>query len=294
MRNHWLSRLDQMAGKVDGSAEIKAAIEDLARQQSAAQQQQSAVQGAVIQLVIPLALSFARTTMLQPIPPAIGASSWSTWHPRAMEHYNNYSCMVLSSKFPQPAQRWWTVPNWFPRTLYPAVAEHIVPKDSRYTLLAQQYGIDQNHPCNSLLLLRHLEQQYQYGNWTAVPTRPGFSDEFVDLRIHVSDEIKDEPIMYQGYFTFEGGESPVQIWDASVQSWRGITFGELNGHIFRVEPTPYLQALYLKAAMAYIKHPDEFPNPDTEENMRCYRLTPRRSARNIERLVESLRTLQEP
>lgn len=252
------------------------AIEKLAQQQREAIEKQS-------EAICLVASSVAIQVELQPIPPTEAAMSFS-WLARAASHYNSNSCMVLASKFKVPCKLPWVIPKNFNGTVYPAVAEHIIPKHEHEA--ARFYRIDHNNSANSLLLLRHLGQEYQFGNWTAVPTAAGYSDRYVLLQIHVSEDIWHDPIMYKDPHAWnEGGlPSPVQVFER--RTWRGITFGELDGHVFEVKPSPFFPALYAKARMAYKKHPS-FPNPD--DILDRYQLTPRRTAESIQRVKLLLR-----
>ena len=138
-------------------------------------------------------------------------------------------------------------------SLFPAVAEHIVPQGQ--AAVASNWGFHYTDKRNGIFLLRDLELKYQAGRFSLIPVEPPKNDS-VRLRVWVSNELKSEPICDKRQGTRE------QVRGVLRGSYyrQPLTFGVLDRCVICLKPAPYMRALFLKADMAHKKCP-ELPNP---------------------------------
>lgn len=184
------------------------------------------------------------------------------WNRKVREHYESTACAVLSSLFPDDADR---KPRWFRHdpffkksdTAFPAVAEHIIPKAQH--VQGAMWGVDVHDASNGLLLLRHLERQYQAGKWTLIPTDNG------TFRLFVVEALRNEEVEYIP----QTGKAVHRVWVRRQGRDSVLLFGDLDGKEIRLRTKPSMRALYLKAEMAHGENPEL---PDPSHHMDAYQL----------------------
>lgn len=202
---------------------------------------------------------------LTPVSEYSSATLDGQWHQQAREHYGTSNCLVLQSLFPDDfrARPWW-LKNTGWDSIFPAVAEHIIPKTG-YTFVQKELGIQIDDPRNSLLLLRHLEHTFQDGDWSLIPVANCGAMKF---KIYVSQELKETTVDYIDRNSCR--EDVVRVFKKGAL--QPLMFGDLHERELLIDPPPFLRALFLKARMAWKKHQrDDDPLPDPSQFVDAFR-----------------------
>ena len=113
--------------------------------------------------------AFLEHYSLTPVSHYSSATVHGQWHQQSMEYYGTTSCLVLQNLFPKDFHakpKWLRIWKW--DSVFPAVAEHIIPKKG-YNFIQNQLNVQIDDPRNSLPLLRHLEHAFQDGDWSLIP-----------------------------------------------------------------------------------------------------------------------------
>ena len=189
------------------------------------------------------------------------AKSRGEWFDKSAEYYQTSSCIILHSLFPstysQGLPTWATERGW--QSVFPAVAEHIIPAKG-YTFTENELQIPVHAVRNSLPLFRHLEKTFQNGDWSLVPT--GTRIDRMWFKVYVSKPLWKTHV---SYMTACGQwEAFVDVQLESTGQWQQLTFGMLHEKEIAMSTStlPYMRALFLKARMAWQKHPNDLPNPE--------------------------------
>ena len=196
------------------------------------------------------------------------AKSREEWSDESAEYYQTRSCIILHTLFPHTYSKglpkWATDRGW--QSAFPAVAEHIIPAKG-YTFIENELQIPIHAVRNSLPLFRHLEKTFQNGDWSLVPTGTDDMDKMW-FRVYVSKPLWSTNVSYMTACGQWEGYVKVQLGPAG--RWRNLKFGMLHEKEITMSTSklPYMHALFLKARMAWLKHPDDLPNP--EESLKAF------------------------
>ena len=202
--------------------------------------------------------AFLEHYSLTPVSHYSSATVHGQWHQQSVAYYGTTSCLVLQKLFPQDfrVQPWW-LPDTGWDSIFPAVAEHIIPKKG-YNFIQNELNVQIDDPRNSLPLLRHLEHAFQDGDWSLIPFSK--QDGGVRFRIYVSQDLMRERVNYIDNNGRQDGVVRVHKGDRL----QALTFGDLHMQDLLIKPPPFLRALFLKARMAWKKHKEDdapLPNP---------------------------------
>ena len=254
MLDHWL---EQQPGRADSSEGLLARkIDELKEElrKNEAELKEELRQVAKNEAL--LMEAFLNRYTLTPVSQYSSATLDGQWHQRAQEYYRTGSCLVLQNLFPDDFQvkPWWLrATRW--DSIFPAVAEHIIPKNG-FNFVQNELGIEIDNPRNSILLLRHLEHTFQNGDWSLIPVES--SGGAVKFKIYVSQNLKEMTVKYID--KNDDSSESVRVRKAKGQALQPLKFWDLHERDFWVHPPPFLRALFLKARMAWRKHKeDDFP-----------------------------------
>ena len=190
------------------------------------------------------------------------AKSREEWFDESAEYYQTSSCIILHSLFPRTYSKrlptWATERGW--QSVFPAVAEHIIPAKG-YTFIENELQIPIHAVRNSLPLFRHLEKTFQNGDWSLVPTGTDDMDRMW-FKVYVSKPLRGTHVSYMTACGEWEGYVEVQL--EPTGRWQQLTFGMLHNKEIAMLTSrlPYMRALFLKARMAWQKHPNDLPNPE--------------------------------
>ena len=161
-------------------------------------------------------------------------------------------------------------------------AAHIYNKEKCNQAAVLDFGVDD--PQNILVLMRHLEYEFDKGRLMFIPApedaamkqrKRRFRDTLEPsakwpLEIHVHNELRSEDV-------WTCHLSPhSEKWYDKVQVLRAdghyspLTFGELDGKIFEAAPV-YMRRLFEKAVGAWLPHKGNMPNPHDSKYLERFR-----------------------
>ena len=212
-------------------------------------------------------------------PVASGAARTSKrdgWGSIVRKHYDlpqtELVCTVLSRLFPATMERslsWARRKGW--GSPFPAVAEHIVPQSQPTAAAAYQFDVWD--PCNAIPLFKHIEEMYQEGHLSIMPTSARVDDTGIEFIVHVSANFHGRVLEYKQHSNKEQRQLPtdtrVKVHFESGDRRGLLTFGDLHEKKFRMHQAPSMRALFQKARMAWQQthqNGDGIPNPSVDEN----------------------------